>query len=392
MPPGVAQRGLVPPFIVMDVLRAANERAAEGGDVLHLEVGQPGTGAPEPVLEAARRALSTSRLGYTDALGLEPLRRRIARHYGESYDLDVDWRRVVITTGSSGAFILTFLAAFEAGDRVAVGCPGYPAYRNILAALGVDVVPIAVGPATNFQPTAHHLNEAEQGRAGTQTLKGTLKGLIVASPANPTGTMLSKEALQALVDHCREQSLWLVSDEIYHGITYREPASTALALTDDAIVINSFSKYFSMTGWRLGWMVVPDRLLRSVECLAQNLFISPPTLSQHAAEAVFECRDVLDANVSRYAENRRLLLQHLPQAGFARFAPADGAFYLYANVSHMTNDSQMFCRRMLQETGVAITPGLDFDPVRGHRFVRFSFAGPTDDIREAARRLIAWQR
>lgn len=392
MPPGVAQRGLVPPFIVMDVLRAANERAAEGGDVLHLEVGQPGTGAPEPVLEAARRALSTSRLGYTDALGLEPLRRRIARHYGESYDLDVDWRRVVITTGSSGAFILAFLAAFEAGDRVAVGCPGYPAYRNILAALGVDVVPIAVSPATNFQPTAHHLSEAGQGRAGTQTLKGTLKGLIVASPANPTGTMLSKEALQALVDHCREQSLWLVSDEIYHGITYREPASTALALTDDAIVINSFSKYFSMTGWRLGWMVVPDRLLRSVECLAQNLFISPPTLSQHAAEAVFECRDVLDANVSRYAENRRLLLQHLPQAGFTQFAAADGAFYLYADVGHMTDDSQMFCRRMLQETGVAITPGLDFDPVRGHRFVRFSFAGPTDDIREAARRLIAWQR
>lgn len=388
MLPSAARRGLIPPFIVMDVMRAANERAAEGGDVLHLEVGQPGTGAPEPVLEAARQALVVSRLGYTDALGVESLRRRIARHYGESYGLDIDWRRVVITTGSSGAFILAFLAAFEPGDGVAVASPGYPAYRNILSALGVEVVPIAVGPATNFQPTAEHLGEAEKGRAGAPMLKG----LIVASPANPTGTMLSQEALQALVDHCRERSLWLVSDEIYHGITYREPASTALALTDDAIVINSFSKYFSMTGWRLGWMVVPDRLRRSVECLAQNLFISPPTLSQHAAEVVFDCRDVLDANVGRYAENRRLLLQYLPQAGFTELAEADGAFYLYADVGHMTNDSEMFCRRMLLETGVAITPGLDFDPERGRRFVRFSFAGPADDIREAARRLLAWQR
>jgi aspartate/methionine/tyrosine aminotransferase len=388
MAPSVARRGLVPPFIVMDVMRAANERAAEGGHVLHLEVGQPATGAPEPVLEAARRALTGSRLGYTDALGLELLRRRIARHYGENCGIDVDWRRIVVTTGSSGAFILAFLAAFDAGDPVAVACPGYPAYRNILAALGVDVVTVPVGPATNFQPTPELLDDAGRERNGNRGLKG----LIVASPANPTGTMLDRGALQALVEDCRERSLWLVSDEIYHGITYGAAASTALAFTDDAIVINSFSKYYSMTGWRLGWMVLPDRLLRSVECLAQNLFISPPTLSQHAAAAVFDCGAELDGNVARYAENRRLLLRELPEAGFAELAAADGAFYLYADVSHMTNDSQAFCRRMLQETGVAITPGLDFDPDRGHRFVRFSFAGSREDIGEAARRLVAWRR
>ena len=388
MAPSIAQRGRVPPFIVMDVMRAANERAAEGADVLHLEVGQPATGAPEPVLEAARRALAASQLGYTDALGLESLRRRIARHYGETCGIDVDWRRIVVTTGSSGAFILAFLAAFEAGDRVAVGCPGYPAYRNILAALGVQVMAVPVGPETNFQPTPDLLNDA--GRQSSEDF--ALKGLIVASPANPTGTVLSRDALQALVAHCRERSLWLVSDEIYHGIVYGEPVSTALALTADAIVINSFSKYFCMTGWRLGWMVLPERLLRSVECLAQNLFISPPALSQHAAAVAFDCRAELDRNVARYAENRRLLLQELPRAGFASFAAADGAFYLYADVSDMTSDSQAFCRRMLQETGVAITPGLDFDPEQGHRFVRFSFAGSREDIAEAARRLVAWRR
>jgi aspartate/methionine/tyrosine aminotransferase len=372
----------------MDVMRAANERAAEGGDVLHLEVGQPATSAPEPVLEAARRALAADRLGYTDALGLESLRRRIARYYGERFGIDVDLRRIAVTTGSSGAFILAFLAAFELGDRVALASPGYPAYRNILTALGARVVSVPVGPATNFQPTPELLATAERENES----KGGLKGLIVASPANPTGTMLGREALQALIDHGRERSYWLVSDEIYHGITYREAATTALELTDDAIVINSFSKYFSMTGWRLGWMVLPERLLRSVECLAQNLFISPPTLSQHAAVAVFDCRDELDANVARYAENRRLLLEHLPQAGFAELAAADGAFYLYADVSHITNDSPAFCRRMLRETGVAITPGIDFDPEQGHHFVRFSFAGSGEDMREAARRLIAWRR
>ncbi|MBK8907959.1 MAG: aminotransferase class I/II-fold pyridoxal phosphate-dependent enzyme [Rhodospirillales bacterium] len=377
-----AKRGAVPPFIVMDVLRAANERAAQGDDVLHLEVGQPGTGAPAGVVAAAKAALDNDRLAYTDALGVEPLRRRIARHYQDKYGAGVDWRQVAVTPGSSGAFILAFLAAFEAGDRVALASPGYPAYRNILAALGVEVVEVAVGPETNFQPTPAVLERVE----------GELDGLIVASPANPTGTMLHAVELAALADCCRERRIRFVSDEIYHGITYERPAATALAFEDDAIVVNSFSKYYAMTGWRLGWMVVPKPLLRSVECLAQNLFISPPTLSQLAAVAAFDCEVELDANVARYARNRDILLSELPKAGFAELAAAEGAFYIYANVAHRTNDSEAFCRRMLAETGVAVTPGVDFDPERGNRFIRFSFAGTAEDMAEAARRLIAWRQ
>lgn len=377
----IARRGAVPPFIVMDVLRAANERAARGDDVLHLEVGQPGTGAPAGVVAAAKAALGNDRLAYTDALGIEPLRRRIARHYRDRYRAQVDWRRIAVTPGSSGAFILAFLAAFEAGDRVVLASPGYPAYRNILTALGVEVVDLAVGPESNFQPTPALLE-----RVGDR-----LDGLIVASPANPTGTMLHGPELTALVDVCRERGIRLVSDEIYHGITYEQPAVTALASSDDAIVVNSFSKYYAMTGWRLGWMVVPPPLLRSVECLAQNLFISPPTLSQLAAVAAFECEDELNANVARYAQNRDILLSELPKAGFPELAAAEGAFYIYADVAHRTDDSEAFCRRMLAETGVAVTPGIDFDPARGNRFIRFSFAGTSEHVAEAARRLIAWR-
>ena len=377
-----AKRGRVPPFIVMDVMRAANARAAAGDDVLHLEVGQPGTAAPTAVLDAARTALAGDRLGYTDAFGLEALRRRIAAHYGEQYGVDVDWRRVAVTTGSSGGFVVAFLAAFEAGDRVALASPGYPAYRNILAALGVEVVSLAVGPDTNFQPTPELLDR----------VAGPVDGLIVASPANPTGTMLHEPALAALVSWCAERGARLVSDEIYHGITYGTPAVTALAMTDDAIIVNSFSKYYSMTGWRLGWLVLPETLMRSVECLQQNLFISPPTLSQHAAVAAFDCRDVLDGIVARYGANRDCLLGELPKAGFDRLAAAEGAFYLYADVGQLTNDSNDFCRRMLDETGIAATPGIDFDPERGHRFVRFSFAGPEADIAAAAERLVTWRR
>jgi aspartate/methionine/tyrosine aminotransferase len=380
--PKVANRGSIAPFIVMDVMRAANERAAKGEDVLHLEVGQPGTPAPLPVLEAAKAALISQRLGYTDALGIEPLRKRIAKHYGENYDVEVDWRRVVVTTGSSGAFILAFLAAFDAGDRVALASPGYPAYRNILAALGVEVVNLAAGPETNFQPTPASLDCAGSG----------LGGLIVASPSNPTGTMLHRDDLESLVAYAADRGIRLISDEIYHGITYDERAETALAFTDEAIAINSFSKYFSMTGWRLGWMVLPETLLRSVECLAQNLFISPPTLSQYAGVAAFDCREELDSYVARYALNRELLLKELPKAGFGDLAAAEGAFYLYADVTRMTNDSEALCGRILAETGVAVTPGVDFDPERGNRFVRFSFAGSYADINEAARRLIAWKR
>jgi aspartate/methionine/tyrosine aminotransferase len=377
-----SRRSDVPPFYAMEVLREANARAAAGGQVLHLEVGQPSTAAPSAVIEAAKRALDTHQLGYTEALGIGDLRRCIAMHYRDMYGLAVDPARVVVTTGSSGGFMLSFLAAFDHGDRVALAAPGYPAYRNILQALGLMPVSIPAGAESRFQPTVAHL----------AALDLPVQGLILASPSNPTGTMLSRAELAALYAYCRERGIRLISDEIYHGITYGEPAATALAFGDAAIVVNSFSKYFSMTGWRLGWMVLPEDLLRPVERLAQNLFISPPTLPQIAAQAVFDCKDELDGNVRRYAENRRVLLEQLPRAGFDSLAPADGAFYIYADVSRLTNDSQEFCRRMLAETGVAATPGIDFDPERGHRFVRFSFAGTTADIATAAERLIAWRR
>jgi len=377
----IARRAAVPPFIAMEVLRDANERAARGEDVLHLEVGQPSTSAPRPVIEAAQRALGSEQLGYTEALGIPPLRQRIARHYRDMYGVDIDPARVVVTTGSSGAFLLSFLAAFDAGDRVALAAPGYPAYRNILAALGISPVNLMTGPETRFQPTPELL----------EGIDGPIHGLIVASPSNPAGTMVDAGSFRRLYDHCRASGIRLVSDEIYHGITYGMTPTTALALGDDAIVVNSFSKYFSMTGWRLGWMIPPNDLLRAIECLAQNLFISPPTLPQIAASAVFDCRDDLEANVRRYAENRALLLRQLPRTGFDRLAPADGAFYIYADVSRLTNDSEEFCRRMLAETGVAATPGVDFDAERGHHFVRFSFAGSEADIAAAADRLIAWR-
>ncbi|HKW53322.1 MAG TPA: aminotransferase class I/II-fold pyridoxal phosphate-dependent enzyme [Stellaceae bacterium] len=378
----IARRGLVPPFIAMDVLRAANERAAAGDDVLHLEVGQPSTPAPAAVLAAARAALDGETLGYTDALGLPALREAIAAHYRERYGVALDPSRVVVTTGSSGAFLLAFLAAFEPGDRVALAAPSYPAYRNILTALDLVPVELTAGPEHRYQAALDLLRAQGQG----------VDGLIVASPANPTGTMLAPDELAAIVRYCRDMGIRLVSDEIYHGIVYSVTAATALASGDEAIVVNSFSKYFSMTGWRLGWMVAPADMLRPIECLAQNLYISPPALSQHAALAAFGCRDELDANVARYARNRAVLLDELPKAGLTRFAPADGAFYLYADVAHLTNDSPEFCRRMLREIGVACTPGTDFDPARGNATLRLSFAGTADTIAEAARRLRAWRR
>ena len=378
----VARRGAVPPFIAMEVLRDANERAARGENVLHLEVGQPSTSAPRAVIEAAKRALDRDQIGYTEALGIPPLRQRIARHYKDMYGISVDPERVVATTGSSGAFLLSFLAAFDPGDRVALAAPGYPAYRNILVALGITPVNLLTGAETRFQPTPALLDQID----------GPIDGLIVASPSNPAGTMIDADSFRRLYDYCRVRQIRMVSDEIYHGITYGMKPTTALALGDDAIVINSFSKYFSMTGWRIGWMIVPTALLRPIECLAQNLFISPPTLPQIAASAAFDCRDELEANVRRYAENRALLLAQLPRAGFDRLAPADGAFYIYADVSRLTNDSGEFCRRMLAETGVAATPGLDFDAERGNQFIRFSFAGSAADIAAAAARLLQWRK
>ena len=375
----VSRRGLIPPFIAMDVLRAANAREAAGQRVIHLEVGQPGTPAPQAVLDAARRALTEDRIGYTDAEGILPLREAIAAHYRAQYGVAVDPSEIFVTTGSSAAFQLAFLAAFEPGDRVAVAAPGYPAYRNILSALGLETVLIEVGENANYQPNPELL-------AGIPDLAG----LIIASPANPTGTMITPSEIARLSDHCRGRGIRLVSDEIYHGIAYEAAAETARQFGREIIVVNSFSKYYSMTGWRLGWMLVPPDLARSVECLAQNLYISPPTLSQRAGIAAFQCRVELDGHVARYRINRDRLIAALKHAGLNRFAPADGAFYLYVDVSTLTRDSETFCRRLLAETGVAITPGPDFDPIRGDDWVRLSFAGSTADIEEAACLLADW--
>jgi aspartate/methionine/tyrosine aminotransferase len=363
----------------MDVLRAANEREAAGADVIHLEVGQPGTSAPEAVLEAARRAMVEERIGYTDALGIAPLRQAIAAHYRAQYGVPVDPAEVVVTTGSSAAFQLAFLAAFEAGDRVGLAVPGYPAYRNILTALDIEPVLITVGENAHYQPTPELLADL-----------GALDGLIIASPANPTGTMIAAADLARLAGYCRDRGIRLISDEIYHGITYETAAATARALGHGAVIVNSFSKYYSMTGWRLGWMLVPPDLARSVECLAQNFYISPPALSQLAALAVFGCRTELDGHVARYRTNRDLLTRALSAAGLTRFAPAEGAFYLYVDVSSLKRDSEEFCRSLLAETGVALTSGLDFDPIDGGGWVRISFAGSTEDVAEAARRLTVW--
>jgi len=372
-----AKRGAISPFIVMDVMRAANAREAAGEDVLHMEVGQPSSAAPSKVLQAARDALDQELLGYTDAFGVPPLKDRIAAQYKDMYGVTIDPARIAVTTGSSGGFLLAFLSAFDAGDRVALASPGYPAYRNILTALDIEVVDILTGPDTDFQPTPHLLEKVE----------GKLDGLIIASPSNPTGTMIDRDGLQALADYCRERGVRVVSDEIYHGITFEEPAHTMGEFDDECFVVNSFSKYYSMTGWRLGWLVFPESLARPVECLAQNLFISAPTLSQMAALAAFDCPTELDANVARYKANRDLLLTELPKAGFNKLSHAQGAFYVYADVSHLTDDSQIFCQDILAKTGVAITPGTDFDPTRGHKYVRFSFAGSQDDMAEAVRRL-----
>jgi aspartate/methionine/tyrosine aminotransferase len=377
----VARRGDVPPFLVMEVMRAAAERMATGADVLHMEVGQPATPAPLGARRAAHAALDGDLLGYTVALGIAPLRAAIAQHYGDRYGIDLDPARVAVTTGSSAGFVLSFLACFEPGDRVALAEPGYPCYRNILGALGIEAVGLPVDHNDRYQPSVAML----------EALEKPIDGLILASPSNPTGTMVSPQELAALAAHCRDRGIRLISDEIYHGITYGRQEATAVACNDDAVVINSFSKYFSMTGWRIGWMVVPEDLLRPVERLAQNLYISAPTLSQHAALAAFGCREELDGHVATYAANRDLLMRELPRAGFERLSHPDGAFYIYADVGHMTEDADALCREILAKTGVAVTPGIDFDPVRGRRAVRFSYAGSTPDMAEAARRLVLWR-
>ena len=377
MPFQVSRRGGIDPFIVMEVLRAAGALAATGKPVFPLQIGQPSTPAPAGAREAAKAAIDAGVLGYTDATGIEPLRRRIAGHYRERYGVEVEPGRVAVTPGSSGGFVLAFLAAFDAGARVVLTDPSYPCYRNMLAALGIETVQVPTGPETRFQPTPELLDRVE----------GRIDGLVVASPSNPTGSMLSPDALAGLAAWCHERGVRLVSDEIYHGIAYGMEEATA-ADSPSAIVVNSFSKYFSMTGWRIGWLVLPEELTVAVEQLAQNLFINAATVSQYAALAAFDCREELEANVRRYARNREILLSALPAMGIRDFAAPDGAFYVYADIGRLTNDSMAFCRRLLDETGVAITPGVDFDRERGSRTVRFSYCAATEEV-EAAMDLLA---
>jgi aspartate/methionine/tyrosine aminotransferase len=377
-----SERSGIDPFIVMDVMSAAAAKEATGAHVIHMEVGQPATAAPKAARDAVRRALDSDKLGYTLALGMEPLRARIAQLYRDWYGVEVAPERIVVTNGSSAAFVLAFLAIFDAGDAVALPSPGYPCYRHILTALGQRPVMLETGPATRWMPTAQQVIEA--------ATHERVSGLLIASPSNPTGTMLEPQRLQEILAACQQTGTWFISDEIYQGLTYGVPQATALQYSDDAIIINSFSKYFSMTGWRVGWMVVPDKLVRPVERLAQNLYISPPAVSQVAALGAFDGMDELEANNRVYIANRDLLLAALPKAGLTEIVPADGAFYLYADVGAYTNDSLAFAKRMLDETGVAATPGVDFDAGRGSRFVRFSYAGSTEDMAEAARRLQNW--
>ncbi|MEM8903424.1 MAG: pyridoxal phosphate-dependent aminotransferase [Actinomycetota bacterium] len=379
MPLPIASRADVPPFHVMEVIRRAGELERAGHEVLHLEVGQPSTPAPAGALEAAAEAMRREPLGYTDALGIPDLRTGIAAHYATTYGLDVDPRRIVATTGASGGFTLAFLACFEPGDRVVVASPGYPCYRNVLAALDIEVVDVPVGPETRFQPTPELLEA-----------NGPLHGVVIASPSNPAGTMLDADELARLVGWCDSAGVRLVSDEIYHGLTYGTTVATAAACSDDAVVVNSFSKYWSMTGWRIGWLVAPADLVRPIERLAQNLVINAPTISQHAAVAALGCRDECEENVARYVRNRAVLLHRLPRMGLDRLAPADGAFYVYADVTDLGRPATDLCSTWLEELGVATTPGIDFDPTRGERFVRFSFAGATADIEAACDRLEGW--
>jgi aspartate/methionine/tyrosine aminotransferase len=382
----IGQGASAPPFLVMDVIAAANARQAvlppDAPHIIRMEVGQPGTGAPAGAAAAARAALRSGHpLGYTEAFGLRSLRHRIAAHAHDWYGLNLPIERIAVTVGASGAFPLAFLAAFDPGDRIAMAAPFYPPYVNILTALGMTAVILEAGLETRFQPTVAML----------QALDPPPDGLIVASPCNPAGTMLHRDELAAMAGWCDGNGVRLISDEIYHGLNYDSPIASAAAFSDSAIVVNSFSKYFSMTGWRIGWLVLPPDLVRPVECLAQNMFISAPHISQVAAEAAFDCHEELRGNVARYRRSRDHLLAALPGAGFSRLSPAEGAFYLFADIGDRSNDSVAFCARMLHEAGVAVSPGVDFDRTRGNRFIRFSYCGPEEDMLAAASRLRLWR-
>ena len=375
-------RSDVPPFMVMDVMAAAARIEAAGGRVIHLEVGQPAAPAPSSAIAAARAALASGRLGYTETLGIPSLRARIARHYAETRGVPVDPARIVVTTGSSAGFILAFLALFEPGDRVAVAVPGYPPYRHILKALGCEPAAIQTTQATRWAITPEMLITVHR--------RTPLKGVLVASPANPTGTMMTAQALGDLIVAAQGEGIRFISDEIYHGLDYAFPAETAARLSDNVVILNSMSKYFCMTGWRVGWMVVPDALVRPIDRLQGNLAISVPTLSQIAAEAAFDGRAEMETVKHGYEENRRILIDGLPKVGLDKFLPVDGAFYLYADVSRFSSDSFEFAKRMLEETHVAATPGVDFDPIDGSKFVRFSYAGSAAEMHEAVERIGKW--
>jgi aspartate/methionine/tyrosine aminotransferase len=380
--PDASRRSAVAPFLAMDVLAEAGALEREGRSVIHMEVGQPGAPAPRAVREAAMAALAHGRIGYTEALGIAPLRERIARHYRDTYGVEVSASRVVVTTGSSGGFILSFLAMFDHGARLAIQSPGYPAYRNILEAIGIAPVEIETGPADRWAMTGASIEHAHA--------EAPLAGVLAMSPANPTGVMMDEAQLADLAATCRRLGLWFVSDEIYHGLTFARPAATALAFDPDAVIVNSFSKYYCMTGWRVGWLIVPERLVRPIERLAQSFFISSPALSQVAALAAFDATEELEEIKASYARNRARLMEALPALGLT-VLPMDGAFYAYCDAARVTNDSMDFCRRMLREAGVAATPGADFDRARGARFLRFSFAGSEADIEEGIKRLRGWR-
>jgi aspartate/methionine/tyrosine aminotransferase len=384
MTPKVAARSGISPFHVMEVMRAAGQRAATGAEVLHLEVGQPSTPAPRPVIAAAVEAIETTSLPYTDALGASALRSRLTGWYLERYGIGVEATRIAITTGASGACLLAFLACFDIGDRVGVLVPGYPCYRTILSTLGIEAVPVRVDADTGWAPTVASLDELHA--------RVPLDGLVVASPSNPTGTVLPADQLDELTTWCDERDMRLIVDEIYHGITFGAPAPTAAGRSTDVVVINSFSKYFSMPGWRLGWLVLPPELVEPVERLAQNLTVAPPSLAQVAAVEALDCTDQLDAHVERYARNRSVVIDGLTRAGLDEVAPSGGAFYTWVAVSRLTDDSQDLAALWLDELGVAVTPGIDFDPEQGHRWLRISFAGATQDITEAMERIVAWSR
>ena len=374
----------VEPFLAMDVLAAAAAKERHGDSVVHMEVGQPSAPVPRLVREAASRALEVGRIGYTEALGIAPLRERIARHYRDAYGVEVSPERVVVTTGSSAGFVLAFLALFDKGARLAISAPGYPAYRNILAALDLEPAPIHLRRQDGWRMNAEGIERAQA--------EAPLAGVLAMSPANPSGTMIGRAGLADIAATCRAHGLWFISDEIYHGLTYGSAADTALTVEPNAVVINSFSKYYCMTGWRVGWLVVPERLVRPMERLAQNLYISAPYLSQVAALAAFDATEELELVKAGYARARDVLLNELPGIGITEFHPADGAFYIYADVARFTNDSIAFCRRMLDETGVAATPGVDFDHEQGGHHLRLSFAGGEEVCREAIGRLRAWLR